>query len=253
MTIVMRLLSLLLISVFIFNIQAMHNVPTQVAQWAEENRTPIVAGSIVGVGGVTAYYLDSPKIFAASVVGAGVYVVCRSLCNDDEFQARLKIIAAQSSQIDGQYKILHSGVDELLKDQKNITASAVQLSGVAKDAKEKISQMVQAVDSSLDVSFLQAATTLPVVVGKTKEEFAKNVSMCNNISANAVEFKKEANAFNAALESFAQVGQKSEEALARCIHKRTARTVKLIDEGTADILKLLDNSSVSGAKLSGSY
>lgn len=252
MAIFMRSLYVLLTSTFIFNAQAMHTSSAQVAQWAEKNKTPLVAGSIVVVGGATAYYLESPKILVASVVGAGVYVACHSWCNDDEFQKRLQALSEQNAQIEDQYKILNSGIDALLKEQKNITASAVKVGGAAVKVDDKVTAMIQAVDQVLDTNFLQEAKNIPVVTEEVKSEVAKNVAMCNNIHAHAEEIKKEADAFDAALENLVRAGKEAEMGLSKRMNDRTERTSKLVAQGAADILKLLEDHSVQG-KLSDSY
>lgn len=236
---------------FIVNVQAMHTSSAQVAQWAEKNKAPLVAGSIVAVGGVTAYYLASPKIFAASVVGAGVYVACHSLCND-EFQKRLQRLSEQNAQIKDQYKILNSGIDALLNEQKNITASAVEVGGAAVKVDDKVTVMIQAVDQVLDTSFLQKAKNMPIVADEIEVQVAKNIAMCNNIDADAEEIKKEADAFDTALQNLVRAGKGAEMALYQRVDERTKRTTTLVTQGAADILKLLDEHPVK-VRLSDSY
>ncbi len=252
MTIFMRSLYLLLTSTFIFNVQAMHTSSAQVAQWAEKNKTPLVAGSIVAVGGVTAYYLESPKILVASVVGAGVYVACQTFCNDDEFQKRLKRISDQHDQIAGQCTRLNSDLDALLGHQKDITASTVEVSNAAVKVDDKITAMIQAVDKSLDTNFLQEAKKIPVVTEEIKMEVAKNIAMCNNIHTNAEKIKKEADAFDTALENLVRAGKEAEKALNKRMDDRAEHTNKLVAQGVADILELLEGYPAK-EKLSDSY
>lgn len=251
---------MLLMFASVFSMRAMGTSSERVSRWTQEHQTALVAGSIVGVGGATAYYFESPKIFGASVVGAGVYVACRSFYSDDAFQARLKALVQQSGQINAQYKVLDSGLDNLLQGQRDVTASMVQLSDAAQRVEGKVSELSDKVKKLPDASFLHDITALPQSVEEVQTDIAKNVAICNNIGKQVESAKEDAQSLrtnlqgvHALLAHLSEIGKQAGDLRRQHMNERAARTEQIAQQETAEILKLIKDQSPAGGKLSGSY
>lgn len=264
MAMLKHLLFMLLISLYVCNTSAMHSLPAHAAQWsewAEKNKTPIVvAGSIMGVGGAAAYYFKSHTILAASVVSAGAYVVYESVCNDDEFQERLKLLSEQNKQIDEQYKRLGSGLDEWLAKQKKVIECADELCEATQSLNQATSNLMNKINELPDTTFLRDVQTLPQNVKKVKDDIDNNVAMCNNVDKNIEKVQKDArdlrvglNKLNPLLVRLSEIGKQAGDLLEQHMSESAVSTERMVNQETAEILKIIEKQSPAGDKLSGSY